>query len=163
MADEEFENTDAGASKTEKVESQRLKNGSLVMMKGNPCKVTEVTTAKPGKHGSAKATIVGIDIFTNKKVEDSAPTGATIRVPIVEKKEYEVADISEDGFVSLILDDGSLKENLKLPDGDEEIKNTLQGIWDGRADNAQVYFTVISSVGQEKLIAGRIKEWSWCQ
>ena len=76
----------------------------------------------------------------------------------MEKKEYEVADISEDGFVSLILDDGSLKENLKLPDGDEEIKNTLQGIWDGRADNAQVYFTVISSVGQEKLIAGRIKE-----
>ena len=36
MADEEFENTDAGASKTQELESQRLKNGSLVMMKANP-------------------------------------------------------------------------------------------------------------------------------
>lgn len=66
MADEEFEQTDAGASKTEKVESQRLKNGSLVMMKGNPCKVTEVSTAKPGKHGSAKVICKGKDILTGK-------------------------------------------------------------------------------------------------
>lgn len=66
MADEEFENTDAGASQTEKVESQRLKNGSLVMMKGNPCKVTEVSTAKPGKHGSAKVICKGKDILTGK-------------------------------------------------------------------------------------------------
>jgi len=66
MADEEFENTDAGASQTEKVESQRLKNGSLVMMKGNPCKVTDVSTAKPGKHGSAKVITKGKDILTGK-------------------------------------------------------------------------------------------------
>ncbi len=37
------------------------------MLKGYPCKINEYSTAKPGKHGSAKATIVGNDIFTNKK------------------------------------------------------------------------------------------------
>ena len=37
------------------------------MLKGYPCKVTDYSTAKPGKHGSAKATIVGTDIFTGKK------------------------------------------------------------------------------------------------
>ena len=74
------------------------------MLKGHPCKVTDYSTAKPGKHGSAKATIVGKDIFTNKTYEDTAPTGASIPVPITEKNEYEVADIDDDDdFVSIIL------------------------------------------------------------
>jgi hypothetical protein len=30
-----------------------------------------------------------------------------------------VADIDEDGFVSILLQDGSLKSNLKLPEDDE--------------------------------------------
>ena len=115
---EEFEKGDSGSTNTVPIQVGSVKKGGYCMLKGFPCKVTDYSTAKPGKHGSAKATIVGIDIFTNKKVEDSAPTGATIRVPIVEKKEYEVADISEDDFVSLILDDGSLKEDLKLPKDD---------------------------------------------
>lgn len=55
------------------------------MLKGFPCKVSEYSTAKPGKHGSAKATVVGIDIFTNKKYEDTAPTSANARVPIIKK------------------------------------------------------------------------------
>lgn len=85
------------------------------MLKGHPCKVIEYSTAKPGKHGSAKATIVGTDIFTNKKHEDSMPTGATAQVPTVNKIEYEVADIAGDDFVSMIQDDGTLNEELKLP------------------------------------------------
>ncbi len=44
--------------------------------------------AKPGKHGSAKATIVGIDIFTGKKYEDSGPNSSTMQVPVVTKVEY---------------------------------------------------------------------------
>lgn len=78
------------------------------MLKGFPCKVIEYSTAKPGKHGSSKATIVGIDIFTNKKYEDTAPTSATMQVPNVTKKEYAVADISADHFVSRIMDDGTI-------------------------------------------------------
>jgi len=38
------------------------------MIKGHPCKVVDVSHAKPGKHGAAKANIVGIDLFSNKKV-----------------------------------------------------------------------------------------------
>lgn len=91
------------------------------MLKGHPCKVTDYSTAKPGKHGSAKATIVGNDIFTNKRHEDSCPTSANVRVPIVSKTEYEVADVDADDFVSFILNDGSLKADLKLPANDEDL------------------------------------------
>ena len=62
--DEQFQKGDAGASMFEKVDSNRLKQGSLVMIKSNPCKVTDVSTAKPGKHGSAKVILKGKDILT---------------------------------------------------------------------------------------------------
>ena len=89
------------------------------MIKGFPCKVIDYSTAKPGKHGSSKASIVGVDIFTNKKYEDGCPTSANVMIPNVFKEEYEVADIDGDDFVSLIQLDGSLKEDLKLPVADE--------------------------------------------
>lgn len=107
-----------------------LKKGGYVLIRGNACKITEYSTAKPGKHGSAKATIVGIDIFTGKKYEDSAPTGSSTLVPEVVKLEYEVADIDEDEFVSVILDDGSLKSDLKLPVEDEETYKELRKVYD---------------------------------
>lgn len=55
------------------------------MIKGFPCKVIDYSTAKPGKHGSAKASIVGVDIFTNKKYEDACPTSANVYIPTVTK------------------------------------------------------------------------------
>jgi len=127
------------------------------MLKGFPCKVTDYSTAKPGKHGSAKASIVGLDIFTGKKYEDSMPTSANVMIPIVNKVEYEVADIDDDDFVSLIQDDGSLKSDLKLPVNDEEVYKELKAMWENNKDKGQVFFSVTSAVGQEKIVSGRVK------
>jgi len=69
MSDEEneFIQGDSGAEKITLVEAGRRKPGSLLIMKEEwPCKVVNFSTAKPGKHGSAKAMIVGKDIFTDK-------------------------------------------------------------------------------------------------
>jgi translation elongation factor IF5A len=118
------------------------------MLKGFPCKVNEYSTAKPGKHGSSKATIVGNDIFTGKKYEDSCPTSHNMQVPIVNKLELEVADISEDNFVSFILETGELKEDLKLPVEDQEVYQELKKLWDDNNAKGQVYFTIISAVKQ---------------
>ncbi|MCL4126295.1 UNVERIFIED_CONTAM: hypothetical protein GTU68_005775 [Idotea baltica] len=126
------------------------------MLKGHPCKVLEYTVAKPGKHGSAKAHIVGNDIFTGKKYEDAFSTSHTVYVPIVSKIEYEVADISDSNFVSLLLMDFSLKEDLKLPN-DEELRKELQSIWERNHDDSQVYFTVISACEQAKIVAGNTR------
>lgn len=80
-----------------------------------------------------------------------------MQVPNVFKLEYEVADINEDEFVSCILDNGDLKEDLKLPVADEEIYGELKKMWDARGDKS-VYFTILKACGQEKYIAGRYKE-----
>jgi hypothetical protein len=42
-----------------------------------------------------------------------------MQVPNVTKKEYGVADISGDNFVSRIMEDGTIDETLKLPVEDE--------------------------------------------
>ena len=96
--DEQFDVTDAGASKTEKTDSNRLKTGSLVMIKGNPCKVTDTTTAKPGKHGSAKVILKGKDLLTAKVYECTFHAGDMVDAPIVKRIEYTLLNIDENNI-----------------------------------------------------------------
>ena len=124
--DEEFENTDAGASKTEKVESQRLKNGSLVMMKGFPCKVTDVSTAKPGKHGSAKVILKGKDILTGKQYECTYHSGDMVDAPITKRDEYTLLNIDGQDL-ELLTPEGEVKSNVSLPE-DEHLKDIVAKI-----------------------------------
>merc|ERR1719498_1524202 len=117
MADEEFETTDAGSSMTEKVESQRLKPGSLVMMKGCPCKVTDVSTAKPGKHGSAKVILKGKDILTGKQYECTYHSGDMVDAPITARDEYTLLNI-EDTALELLTPEGEVKSDVNLPEAE---------------------------------------------
>merc|ERR1712070_383459 len=91
--------------------------GSLVMLKGHPCKVAEVTSSKTGKHGHAKAHIVGIDIFTAKKYEEMCPTSHNMEVPVVTRSEYVLSMVDEkDGIVSVLdVKSSQIKSDLKLP------------------------------------------------
>lgn len=100
------------------------------MLKGKPCKVIDYSTAKPGKHGSAKATIVGVDIFTNKKYEDGGPTASNIMVPNVKKTEYEILAINEGYAVLDTEGSGNLKEDLKIPEEDKELCAQIQASLD---------------------------------
>ena len=89
MSDEEIQATgDSGASDVYPMQAGNVKKNGYAMLKGNPCRVIEMTTSKAGKHGHAKATIVGIDIFTGKKHEDSCPTSHNMEIPFVKKSEY---------------------------------------------------------------------------
>ena len=90
---EQFDQAIDGASYFVPTQAGAIKKGGYCMLKNFPCKVTEFSTAKPGKHGSAKATIVGYDIFTNKKYEDGWPTSHNVRVPVIKKTELKVVDV----------------------------------------------------------------------
>lgn len=115
MSDNEFEQGDAGSSITELAEAGRMKPGSLIMLKGEfPCKVFAFSTAKPGKHGSAKAMITGKDIFTDKQYEETFGTGDMIPRPVVKKMELNCLCIDNE-FLQLLTPSGELKEDCKLP------------------------------------------------
>merc|ERR1711957_704901 len=101
--DETFENTNSGASLCEKTDTNRLKPGSLIMIKGFPCKVTDTTTAKPGKHGSAKVILKGKDILTDKVYECTFHAGDMVDAPIVKRVEYPLLNIDDEQLE--LLDD----------------------------------------------------------
>ena len=84
MSDEEitFESAEAGSADCVPIRAGELKKGMHVVIKGHPCKIVDISTSKTGKHGHAKANITALDIFTDRKYEDVAPTSANMSAPL---------------------------------------------------------------------------------
>ena len=148
---EQFEKTDAGSSFTVPIQAGTLHKGDYVMLKDHPCKLVEMSTSKTGKHGHAKASIVGIDIFTKKKYEDSCPTSHSIDAPVVTRKEFQLADIGADGFVTLLKEDGTTKEDLKFTEEEEDAAMCAK-LKELLAASKDIIIGVIAAMGQEKII-----------
>ncbi|CAG8579132.1 8329_t:CDS:2, partial [Cetraspora pellucida] len=144
MGDEEhhheFQESGSGASATYPLQCSALR-------KGRPCKIVEMTTSKTGKHGHAAIHLVGIDIFTGKKCEDISPSTHNMDVPNVNRTEYQVINI-DDNFLSLMLSDGSTKDDVRVPEG--ELGEKLQADFD---EGKELYVTVISAMGEEAVIS----------
>jgi len=150
--DEEYQGADTG-SMTFPNSAGSMRKGSHMLIKGFPCKVMEVTTAKTGKHGHAKASITGVDIFTGKKYEDSVPTSHNIDCPNVEKKEYTLISIDGD-YVTIMDDEGEMREDLKLPTLDDlaEVVSKMQA---GLDADKEMMVTVLKAMNQEMIISAR--------
>ncbi len=73
-----------------------LKVGSYVIIDGEPCRVVEISKAKTGKHGSAKAHIVAIGLFSGSKKTLIAPVDQRVEVPIIEKRYGQVLAVTGD-------------------------------------------------------------------
>jgi len=67
-----------------------LKDGSYIVIDGEPCKVVEVEKSKPGKHGSAKVRLTGISIFTGSKKSVIGTVDTHIEVPMIDKRSAQV-------------------------------------------------------------------------
>lgn len=144
MADEEdFQNASSGASKSYPQQCSALRKNGHVLLKGLPCKIVEMSTSKTGKHGHAKVHLVGIDVFTGKKLEDICPSTHNMEVPIITRVDYECLSIEED-YLSLMKDDGAIREDLKCPENDigKEIKDKM-----AKGETFQV--TVLMAMDQE--------------
>lgn len=63
-----------------------LKIGSFIIIDGEPCRIVDISKAKTGKHGSAKATVTAVSILTKSKKVLVAPVDTQVEVPIIEKR-----------------------------------------------------------------------------
>ena len=71
------------------------KEGSYVIIDGIPCKVVQVETSSPGKHGSAKVRLTAIGIFEGQKKSIIKPSHSDIEVPILTKRKAQVVSLTD--------------------------------------------------------------------
>ncbi|KAI8140127.1 eukaryotic translation initiation factor 5A-2 [Fennellomyces sp. T-0311] len=142
-----FDTADAGASLTYPMQCSALRKNGHVVIKGRPCKIVDMSTSKTGKHGHAKVHLVAIDIFTGKKLEDLSPSTHNMDVPNVVRREYSLINI-DDGFLSLMLDDGSTKDDVKLPEG--EVGAQMEADFE---EGKELLVTVVASMGEEHALS----------
>ncbi|KAJ3187257.1 Eukaryotic translation initiation factor 5A [Irineochytrium annulatum] len=124
-----------------------LRKNGYVVMKGRPCKIVDMSTSKTGKHGHAKVHLVGIDIFTGKKLEDLSPSTHNMDVPNVTRTEYQLLDI-DDGFLSLMTAEGATKDDVKVPEG--ELGQQISADF---ADGKELVVTVVTAMGEEACLS----------
>ncbi|MFX1482553.1 MAG: translation initiation factor IF-5A [Promethearchaeota archaeon] len=116
-----------------KSEAKSLKPGSYFLIEGEPCRVVSLEKSKPGKHGAAKANIVAIGFFDNRKRNVIMPADRMVDVPLIDKTSATViADMGE----TYSLMDSETYETYEVPKPtDEEIASKIQlnvavEVWD---------------------------------
>ena len=153
---EQFENADSGASLTYPMEAGAIRKGGHLVIKGRPCKVIDISTSKTGKHGHAKCKFVAIDIFTGAKKEDMQPSSHNSEIPNVARKEFSLLDIDDEGYLSLMADDGTTKDDLKLPQGSDDSNKLAEEIEKEFKAEKDLVLTVLSAMGEEMVSAFKI-------
>ena len=102
--------------------AKELKEGKFVIIDGEPCKVVEVQSSAPGKHGAAKMRITGVGIFDNTKRTLLKPGDGDVEIPIVERKVVQIISVS--GNMAQIMDPKTYEVyELVVPD---ELKNEVE-------------------------------------
>ena len=71
-----------------------LKKGDTIIIDGIPCKITDTTTSRPGKHGHAKVNMMASGILDGKKRNLIMPGHDKVEAPIIEKKTAQVLSVS---------------------------------------------------------------------
>jgi len=93
-----------------------IDEGSYVMIDDAACKITAYSTAKPGKHGSAKARVEGRGVFDDKKRNFTQPVDAKIWVPIIERKQGQVVSVESENVAQVMDLDTYQTLTISVPD-----------------------------------------------
>lgn len=96
-----------------------LKKGDTVIIDEAACKVTDLATSRPGKHGHAKVNLTAVGLLDQKKRNIVLPGHDKIEVPIIEKKSAQILSVT--GNTANVMDTATY-ETFEM-----EIPEELQG------------------------------------
>jgi len=110
----------------EQTEVRDLQEGNYVMIDDAPCVINAYSTAKPGKHGSAKARVEGRGVFDDRKRNFTQPVDAKVWVPIIDRKQGQVVSV-QNGDMQLMDLETYETITMRVPEGvdpspDDEIE-----------------------------------------
>jgi len=93
-------------------EVRTLKVGKYIIVDDEPCKILNITTSKPGKHGEAKARIDAMGLFDTQKRSIVHPVKHKVGVPMIDKRTAQVLSIA--GSTAQLMDMATY-ETFELP------------------------------------------------
>lgn len=95
--------------------AKELREGKYVLIDDIPCRVVEIESSKPGKHGAAKMRITGIGVFDGQKKTLLSPGDADVEVPIIERKNVQIMSVS--GKNAQVMDQQSYEiYDMEIPE-----------------------------------------------
>lgn len=139
------------------VQAGDLEKGGYVFIETFPCKINEISFAKTGKHGHAKAMMKGVDILTDKKHEYQCTQITRVKVPKVVIHEWCLVDLDIKSNELSLLDNNNEEQSLKLPEDDDDTneedlktKKKIIKMYKDNKDNvdAQVLITILECCGK---------------
>lgn len=99
-----------------------LKKGDTVIIDDAACKVTDLATSRPGKHGHAKVNLTAVGLLDQKKRNIVLPGHDKIEVPIIEKKSAQILSVS--GNMANVMDTATYETfEMEIP---EELQGQVQ-------------------------------------
>ena len=109
---------------TTRVEIRTLKVGRYCCVDDRAYKINSISTSKPGKHGSAKARIELVDIFTGAKISHVGSVSSSINVALIEKGTALVTHVEGTEVHAMNMRDHSmmilpLEEEMDIEGGKE--------------------------------------------
>lgn len=104
-----------------------LKEGSYVVIDGEPCRVVDVSKAKTGKHGSAKVHLVAIGLFTGSRKTITGPSDQRVEIPIIDKRVAQVIAVLGDKVQLMDLESYETFE-VDMPKGENIASKLSPGI-----------------------------------
>jgi len=107
-----------------KSEAKSLKPGSYFIIDGEPCRVISMDKSKPGKHGAAKANIVAVGFFDNRKRNVIMPADRMVDVPLIDKTSATV--IADMGESYSLMDSETYETYEVLKPADEEVAAKIE-------------------------------------
>lgn len=123
------------------------RKGSFLMINGHPCKIIEMSTSKTGKHGHAKCKFMGKDIFDNSQHELVQTSTHNVDIPNITRLEYQLSDIADDDYVSMMDDNAEIRADLKLPEG--ELGDNIKKLFESGED---CVLTVLGACDKELIV-----------
>ncbi|MGC8710661.1 MAG: translation initiation factor IF-5A [Candidatus Micrarchaeia archaeon] len=104
------------------VSVKEIKEGRFILIDNIPCKVVDIETSAPGKHGSAKVRITAIGLFDGQKRTLLKPSSADVEAPVINKKRAQVVSVS--GATAQLMDLETYETyEIDIP---EELKNSIK-------------------------------------
>ena len=113
------------------IDATEVRNGTVILIEGEPCTVRSYDISKTGKHGHAKVRLEAIGINDGKKRVMVKPGHERFEVPLIQKKKAQVLSVVGDKVSVMDLESFETMEIPKAQDFEEELNDGDQvEYWD---------------------------------